>query len=168
MRAIARWGLRPLLPCLILVALAAPGCGPAVDLTASLEIGEVSTGWFDAGIVEGKNKLVPSISFKLKNTSDQPLPMLQVNGLFRRVTETDEWGSGFLTAADSSGLAPGATTPTLTIRSQLGYTGADQSRQELLNNSQFVDAKVELFAKYGSTQWKRVGEYPIERVLITK
>ena len=53
-------------------------------------------------------------------------------------------------------------------RSERGYTGADQSRQEMLKNTHFVDAKVELFAKYGSTQWVRVGEYPIARELITK
>ena len=49
-----------------------------------------------------------------------------------------------------------------------GYTGSDQSRQEMLQNSHFVDAKVELFAKYASTQWVRIGTYPIERKLLTK
>jgi hypothetical protein len=38
----------------------------------------------------------------------------------------------------------------------------------MLHNSQFVDAEVELFAKYSSTQWKRIGEYPVARRLITK
>ena len=38
----------------------------------------------------------------------------------------------------------------------------------MLQNSHFVDAKVELFAKYGSTQWARVGTYPVTRQLITK
>jgi hypothetical protein len=49
----------------------------------------------------------------------------------------------------------------------LGYTGSEQSRAEMLQNTQFVDAKVELAAKYGGTQWKRLGQYPIERQLIT-
>jgi hypothetical protein len=100
--------------------------------------------------------------------SNRKLVTLQVNALFRRVNESEEWGSGFITAAGSDGLAAGATTPPLTVRSQLGYTGSDQSRQEMLQNSQFVDAKVELFAKYGSVQWVRVGVYPITRQLLTK
>jgi len=70
-------------------------------------------------------------------------------------------------AAGSAGLLPGATTDTLTAKSQLGYTGVDP-RQDMLKNTHFVDAKVELFAKYGSAQWVRVGEYPIARELITK
>jgi len=150
------------------VLLAFASCSSPVDLSKGLEIQEVSSGWFDAGIVNGQNKLVPSISFRLKNVSDQKLTVLQINALFRRVTEKEEWGSGYLPVVGSEGLAPGVTTSTVTVRSQNGYTGADQTREDMLKNSHFVDAEVELFAKYGSTQWKRIGEYPVTRRLITK
>lgn len=153
---------------LLLVSLSGTGCGPAVDLTKGLEVSILNSGWYDVGIVNGQNKLVPSVTFTLKNTSERTLSTLQVNALFRQVNSTDEWGSGFLTAAGSSGLAPGVATPPLTIRSPLGYTGSDQSRQEMLQNTHFVDAKVDLFAKYGSTQWARVGSYPITRQLLVK
>jgi hypothetical protein len=153
---------------LIVLALAAAGsaCGPTIDLKQGLQIELVASGWFDAGIVDGKNKLVPTVSFKVKNTSDQRLSVLQVNALFHRVSEPDEWGSGLMTVAGSEGLAPGATSDVLTIKSQLGYTGTE-TRADMLKNSQFVDAKVNLFAKYGSTQWTPVAEFPIERQLIT-
>jgi hypothetical protein len=151
----------------LLLAVCA-GCSPPIDLTTGLQVQDVSTGWFDAGIVNGQNKLVPTISFTLKNTSNQKLVSLQINALFRRVTEKDEWGTGFLTAAGSDGLAPGAVTRPLTIRSPLGYTGSNESREEMLHNSHFVDAKVELSAKYGSAQWKRINEYPVTRQLILK
>jgi hypothetical protein len=143
-------------------------CGPAVDLTKGLQIAVVNTGWYDAGIVNAQNKLVPSISFTVKNVSNQKLVSLQVNALFRRVSENDEWGSELAIAAGSAGLAPGDSSTVLTVRSPRGYTGTDQSRQEMLQNSHFVDAKVDLFAKYGSTQWTRVGTYPIARQLLTK
>jgi hypothetical protein len=160
---------RALLGFLLLVAyVSSAGCGPKVDLTKGLQVDVVKTGWFDVGIVNGQNKLVPSATFTLKNLSDQKLAALQVNALFRRVNENEEWGSGFLTVVGSEGLAPSATTPPITIRSQLGYTGSDQSRQEMLQNSHFVDAKMELFAKYASTQWIKVGTYPIARKLMTK
>jgi hypothetical protein len=165
MRSLVRTGLSILV---VVSALAAAGCGPSVDLTKGLQVTIVDTGWYDAGIVNGQNKLVPSVSFTLKNVSDRKLSTLQINAIFRRVTENDEWGSGFLTAAGSEGLAPGAASPTLTVKSPLGYTGSDQSRQEMLQNKHFVDAKVELFAKYGSTQWTRLGSYPIQRQLLTK
>jgi hypothetical protein len=153
---------------LAIVLLASAACGPTVDLTGGLQVDVLDTGWFDRGIVNGQTKLVPSAIFTLKNLSDQKLVSLQVNALFRRVNENEEWGSGFKTVVGSEGLPPGATTPPVTIRSELGYTGSDQSRQEMLQNSHFVDAKMELFAKYASTQWVRVGTYPIDRKLLTK
>lgn len=140
-------------------------CSKPVDLTKGLQVDVVSTGWFDVGIVEGKNKLVPTISVRLKNNSDQTLSTLQLNAVFRRAGEKDEWGSRFLPVVGSQGLKPGATTDAIALKSQLGYTGTEP-RLDMLKNSLFVDARVELFAKYGSAQWVKVGEYPIARQLI--
>ena len=153
---------------LILAIVSSAACGPTVDLTKGLQVSIVNSGWYDLGIVNGQNKLVPTVIFTLQNTSDQKLVTLQINALFRRVSENTEWGSGFLTVAGSQGLAPGATSDPITIKSQLGYTGSEQSRMEMLQNTQFVDAKVELFGKYASTQWVRLGSYPITRQLLTK
>ena len=152
----------------VAAAMLAASCAPPVDLTKNLQVLDVSTGWFDAGIVNGQNKLVPTITFKVKNNSDQSLKVLQANVLFRRVSDPNvEWGSGFLSVSGSEGLGPGATSTPLTVKSNLGYTGSDQTRQELLQNKAFVDATVQVFAKYGSIQWAKMGEYPVERRLIT-
>jgi hypothetical protein len=150
------------------LALAGISCGPTVDLAKALQIDVIETGWFDAGIVNGQNKLVPAARITVKNNSDQKLVLLQINSLFRHGSDTEEWGSAFITAAGSDGLAPGATTPPLLLKSQNGYTGTDQTRQDMLNNNQFVDAKIQLFAKYGSVQWVRMGEHAIERKLLEK
>jgi len=152
----------------VLCGAATAACGPMVDLTKGLEVTIINSGWYDLGIVNGQNKLVPSVTFTLRNVSDQTLGTLQVQALFRRVTENTEWGNGFLTVVGSKGLAPGATTDPITIKSQLGYTGSDQSRQEMLANTHFVDAKVELFGKYASTQWARLGSYPVTRQVLSK
>src|SRR5215467_10407991 len=88
---------------LLIFALSTASCRPPVDLTKGLQVEVVSSGWLDAGIIDGKNKLVPTISFKLKNLSTEPLVTLQVNSIFRRVTDKEEWGSAFLPAAGSSG-----------------------------------------------------------------
>ncbi len=151
-----------------LLALVLSGCGgPVVDLSQGLEVMDLTSGWFDLGVVDGKNKLVPSVAFKLKNVSDQPLRVLQVNAIFRRVGDPTEWGDGFRAVVGSEGLAPGATTDTISVDSQLGYTGTE-ARAEMLKNAQFVDAEVDVFAKYGSTQWKAIGKFPISRQLLTR
>ena len=156
--------MRRLLPLPLLAVVLTSACGPTVDLTTGLRIEGLSTGWLNAGVVDGKNRLVPTVSFTLKNVSDQKLPVLQVNAIFRRVSQDEEWANRFRTVS-GSGLAPGAATGTLTLEAELGYTGTDP-HDALLRNSHFVDAKVDLFAKYGSAQWTRLGEYPIARQLI--
>lgn len=145
------------------------GCGgPPVDLKQALQIDIVSTGWYDAGIVDGKNKLVPTVSFTVKNLSQQELVSLQMMASFFHVNDPSEWGNNLIKAtAGSEGLAPGATTPTLTIRSPLGYTSTDP-RAEMLQNSHFVDATVKLVAKYAAIQWTHVNEVPIARQLVTQ
>ena len=141
------------------------GCGPTIDLTKGLEVLVVSSGWFDAGMVSGQNKIVPSVTFKLKNKSDQRLKALHTNAVFRQAGTADEWGSQFSIVRGSEGLSPGETTDSITLRSLNGYTSA-APRADFFTNKQFVDAKAELFAKYSSVQWKRIGDVTIERRLI--
>ena len=154
---------------LLLTSALLGGCGgPPVDLKQALQIDIVSTGWYDVGIVDGKNKLVPSVSFTVKNLSEQELVSLQMMASFFRVNDTSsEWGNNLVKAAGAPGLAPGATTEVLTIRSPLGYTGTEP-RVDMLKNSHFVDATVKLVAKYAAIQWTHVKEVPIERQLVTQ
>ncbi len=151
---------------LVLIAGTMTGCRRYVDLVAALEPVEVTTGWFDAGIVDGKNKLVPSITLQLRNRSNEPLRSVQINAIFRRVGEAEMWGEHFGWAVQRDELAPGATTDVLVMRSALGYTG-EQPRMQILQNSQFVDAKVELYVRRGAQSWVKLAEYPIQRQLLT-
>ena len=153
---------------LVALSLAVAACGgPTVDLATGLKVIDVTTGWRDEGIVDGQNKLVPTVEFRLKNVSDQNLPVLQINAVFRRLNEAQELSAKFLAVTRSEGLAPGTTTGTLAVKSNIGYKGTEP-RAVMLANSLFVDAKVEIFAKYGSLQWKRIAEYPIERQLAVR
>ena len=143
------------------------GCRGA-DPTTTLEATEVVTGWYDVGIVEGKlNKLVPSISLKLRNKSDAPVRSVQINAIFKRVNEAEMWGEHFGWAVQGQPLPAGATTKDLVLRSGLGYTG-EQPRMQMLQNKEFVDAKVEIFLKQGSRVWAKLAEFPIERQLLTQ
>jgi hypothetical protein len=152
----------------VLAAAGAPACRQTIDPIAALEPTDVVTGWFDAGIVEGrKNKLVPSISLKLRNKASSPVRSIQVNAIFRRVGETEAWGEHFGWAVPREPLEPGASTGDIVMRSALGYTG-EQPRLQLLQNSQFVDARVEVFLKQGSQTWAKLAEYPIQRQLLTR
>jgi hypothetical protein len=150
-----------------LTVVVAASCN-RVDPTTVLEPVEVTTGWFDNGIEpDGKNKLVPSISLKLRNKSTVPVRSVQINAVFRRIGEPEMWGEHFGWAIQREPLGPGATTEQLVLRSQLGYTG-EQPRAQMLQNKEFVDAKVEIFLKQGSQVWAKLAEFQVARLLLTK
>ena len=152
--------------CGLLVAASA-GCGPRVAIVEVLQVNEVTTGWFDDGIVQGGlNRLVPTISFRLENTADVEIRSVQINGVFRRVGEEEEWGSTFVQVVGVEGLASHAETSTFVLRSDLGYTG-EEPRLDMFENRYFVDVGVELFVKHGGAQWVMLSEFPIERQLLT-
>lgn len=156
------------LAAMALAAALSASCGASEAAVAALEPIEVVTGWFDDGIVEGqKNKLVPSVTLKLRNKSDEPVRSIQINAIFRRVGEQEMWGEYFGWAIRGEPLPAGATTKTLVMRSTLGYTG-EQPRMQMLQNQNFVDAKVEIYLKQGSRVWAKLAEYPIQRQLLTQ
>lgn len=137
------------------------------DVQTDVKIVNVQTGWYDSGIVEGgKNKLVPSISVELQNVSDREIASVQLNAVFRRVGEQESWGEHFVRPIDTNGLAAGAISQPVVLRSTFGYTGTEP-RLQMLQNREFVDARVEIFGKHGRRMWAKMGEFQIERRLLT-
>lgn len=178
----------------LLLASGLSGCiGPPVDIQKTLQVTDVTSGWLDVGIDDyGRNKLVPSISFRLTNVSPAPVRTLQLNGVFRRCLDDEDtaiesasadpqpapdagacpgedkaWGSSFIRAVGREGIDPGGRTERFTMDSELGYTG-EQPRLDMLRHSKFVDVKVELFVRHRAEQWVRLGEYVIKRNLLTQ
>jgi hypothetical protein len=149
-----------LLPALLLAAC------ESREVEKDLKIVNVQTGWFDAGIVDGQNKLVPSVSLELQNVSDREIASVQLNAVFRRVGEEQSWGDHFVRAIDAEGLGAGATSKPLVLRSNFGYTG-QQARATMLQNREFVDAMVQVFGKHGRRNWVKMGEFQIGRNLLT-
>ena len=151
----------------LLAALLLTAC-ESREVDKDLQIIDVNTGWYDAGVQkDGNNKLVPSVSLGLRNVSDRDIASVQLNAVFRRVGEGEAWGEHFIIAINSGGLAVGATTQPIVLRSTLGYTGTDP-RLQMLQNREFVDAKVEIYGKHGSATWVKMGEFQIDRELLTQ
>ena len=158
--------MRSRLTACVFIALLVAGCASR-EVEKDLAITDVHTGWYDAGIVGGQNKLVPSITLKLKNVSAEQIARVQLNAVFRRIGETQEWDAHFVRGIGPDGLAPGAKGGELVLRSKRGYLGP-QSRLQMLQNKEFVDAKVDIFGKHGSRTWVKMGEFKIDRQLLTE
>ena len=151
----------------VVAGLGSWGCSePAIDVAASVKIGGLTTGWFDAGIVDGKNKLVPSASFTVTNASTVKLSGLQIYSVFRFQNETEELGSSLIVLRGADALAPSATSKPMTVRANWGFTG-EQPRAQMLMHGQFQDARVEIYAKYGSGAFVKLTEARVQRQLLT-
>lgn len=144
--------------------LAAAACGPRIDVKQALQVTEVTTGWFDAGIVGGKNKLVPSLAFRLKNVSSQPVVSVELNVIYQIPPDWED--DTYMRGIGSAGLPPGAVSDRFVVRAKHGFTG-EQPRVEMLQNTQFKDARVKIQVKHGSNQWVQLGEFAVQRQLLT-
>lgn len=154
----------------VLGALLAASCSGHVDLAHDCRVSAETTGWFDAGITEdGKNKLVPTIVFRVTNTGSKPFGQIQFNCLFKRIGDPEEHSSMLLSGAKvgANDLAPGATTGPITVRALQGYTGTEP-RVTMLANRLFVDFKVEIFGKPGSATPVKLGEFRIKRQMLAQ
>jgi hypothetical protein len=153
----------------------ASASSPTVDLTTSLQVQITSSGWFDVEMIDGRRKVVPAISFTLKNLSDRNLGTLQVNAVFYRLgakdgSDREGWGTAFATAVGSRGLTPAATTRILMLKAQHGYTSIDPAaiRGPMLSRYLALDeSKVRVFVKHES-RWTSLGDYPIAHELVER
>ena len=145
-------------------ACAPAGCGSPPDLKQGLHVTDVSSGWFDAGIVDGKNKLVPSVTFKLKKNGDVNLSSASLNVSFVFVGDQDPNDDVFVQNIPIQGTE----TEPITVRSKVGFTGdPPQTRAEMLQNSNFRDMDARIFAKQSSSQWVELQRVRIARQLLT-
>jgi hypothetical protein len=161
--------------CLVaLIFTAASSCGQQVDFKQALQVTDISGGWYDFGIVDGKNKLVPTMSFRITKSPDAQVRTLDLNVHFKWIApenpaskeEETELAEVFLQRVEFS---DGNQTPRLTVRPDTGFTGdAPQTRAEMMTHRLFRDVRARVFAKQSSTTWVELASYDIPRVLISK
>jgi hypothetical protein len=153
---------------LALATLLPAACGSSEpDVKAALQVTEDVSGWYDVGLVNGQNKLVPEIAFRVKNTADRAITNTSFNVVFKVVNDQQVLGSSYLAGIDSKGLGPGQVSQDIVGRSELGYT-SPEARVQMLQHSQFRDVEAEIFAKHASANWVSLGKYTIKRQLITQ
>jgi hypothetical protein len=137
----------------------------AVDVATGVDVELLTSGWAEVETGQPQTKLVPVVVFRLRNLSSEPLPVLQVNAVFHRGNDDYEWDNAYRKVTGLAGLPPGSASDNVILRAGRGYTGS-QRADALLTNSHFVDASVDISARYGSTSWVKLGEFPIDRLLL--
>ena len=142
------------------------GCGPQPDLTLLKVIPQIS-GYYDDGIVQegkdiGQNRILPAVTFQIKNEGTIPAEYVDVTVIFR--VGEKEYDSKLLHPIGREPLAPGATTESITVKSTVGYT-APTSPENFFVQSYFADFKVKIFARRAGVN-ATLGEITVERRLL--
>lgn len=149
---------------LLTALLLTASCSSPVDLKQALQVTDVSTGWFDMGVVDNQNKLVPSVTFRLRDTTGE-LSRLSLNVIFKFGDTGETHEEIFKQRVDLEN----GQTELLTFRSQNGYTGTPpQSRAEMLKNSHFRDMAAVILVRQVAAQWVELQRIPVERQLLTQ
>jgi hypothetical protein len=148
-----------------LAALAA-SCGKPVDVKTALQVIDVRTGYFDAGVKDGKNRLVPDLVFRIKNVSGEKLTSPSINVIFKKLNGDVIWDEVYFQHVD---FKDNNETGPITARASTGYTGdPPQSRADMLRNSYFEDLYAQVFVKQSSSQWVELHRVTLERKLLTE
>ena len=147
---------------------AVSACGPAIDVKQVVQITEITGGYHDAGIKEGKNKLTPSVTFRVKKSTDESIRPLALNVAFKKILPQGEEDFDDV-YVQSVTFAEGNQSAPLTVRTESGYTGdPPQTRAEMLKHKNFQDLRVVIFAKHSSSNWVELARYDIPRTLLAR
>lgn len=160
----------------VALALLAAGCSKPVDLKQALQVTDVITGYHDVGVVEGKNKLVPRISFRLKKQTSDSLRPLSLNVAFKQLpvaggavppgspSEAD-WDEKFVQSVPFEDNR----TALLTFDATPGYTAEPpQTRADILKHRLFQDVRIHVFAKHSASQWVEIASFDVPRQLLAQ
>jgi hypothetical protein len=144
---------------------ASTACGPRIDLT-KLVVADTFTGWYDNGVKDGLNQMVPSLTFRLENTGTVPANHVQLSISFWMDGADGEYDGREVVGIGADPVPPGGSTEPILVRAAYGFT-LEQPRAELFNHSQFRDVTARILAKRDG-KIVRIGEVRIDRRLIPR
>ena len=140
-------------------------CGPEPNLATDLKLTPTMSGYYDDGLTPDKqNRLLPSLTFELKNEGTIPITNVDLVVYFWPVGADGELDSKQIRGISGSALEPGRTSEPITVRASLGYT-SPVPRAEFFTHSAFKGFITKVFAKR-SGKTTKLGEFPIDARLL--
>ncbi len=143
---------------------ASAACAPQPNLATDLKLVPGLTGYYDDGVKGGLNRILPSITFTLKNVGPLPISNVDLVAAYWEVGADGESDSRQIRGITGAPLEPGATSETITVRSTVGYTH-EGPRADMFTNSRYRGFVVKVFAKR-SGKTTKLGEFPIDARLL--
>jgi len=153
-----------LVAALLCIVAGGAACSSGPDLKQALEVTDILSGYYDDGVTtSGQNRLLPSITFRLKNNAQESVSYVDITVAFWQDGQDGPLEDKQIRGITSA-LAAGASTEALTVRSSVGYT-LQQPRAELFTHSMFTDFTARMFAKRGGRNYA-IGEFKLDRRIL--
>lgn len=133
------------------------------ELESSMEIVDVETKWMKKVYQPWPPKLtlVPAISFRVKNVSDEPLRYINFNANFRFKADYENLGDCFLAAIRKDPVMPGELSDRILLKSNYGVEG--KTLASFKDNPQWKTVMVKLFTQSKGSQYVLLGEWEVSR-----
>ncbi len=135
-----------------------------VNLSTALKVTDISTGYYDDGIKDGKTHLLPAITFQLHNETSESIRSVQLTVSFWRDGDDGETDSVLVAGIQGPALAAGASTEPIAVRATVGYT-LEGARADFFTHALFKDFTAKVFAVRAGRFYK-LGEYKLDHNMI--
>jgi len=122
--------------------------------------------WHDSLWVDKKGKpdeaiIVPSFTFKIKNTGSRPLQHVNFNCIFIFADSGENLTDGYVTAIKDP-LAPGQTSAEIYVQGFFGYS-ASSKPAFVKNMANWKEIKVKIYGKTKNSGQVLLGVFPIAK-----
>ncbi len=132
------------------------------EVKNSFEIIYVSSIWDVAHYEKGKVKIVPSITFKIKNIGKKPIQHVIVNGIFELEGFQVDLGDSWKPLFTKKPLMPGQISQSITLKSNYGYTAS--SRKAFYDNyDKWKRCWVTIYVKWNGSKYVKLKKFEIEK-----
>jgi hypothetical protein len=134
------------------------------ELKASVKTIPVKSQWTYKYRTAHEVRIVPEITFKIKNTGKKPIQYLIANVIFEIEGLNQELGNGWKPIITKKPLAPGKISEPITIKSGFGYRAS--SVKAFYNNyNQWKRCWATIFIKWNGSQYAKFGVYEIKKYI---
>ena len=154
----------------LLLPLVAACGGANVDPAAVFEVADVTTGYVQTDPTDGRNRIVPSVAFRLKTRPGQPdVESVAINVGYRKANVAGDEAVFDDKYLQRVVIRDDGMSDPLVVNADTGFTGdAPQTPAEMLQNAHFQDLVVNILVKHGSGAWAQMHSAPVERRILAR
>jgi len=134
----------------------------STELAQSLELVSTETRWVNKEVTPYRVKIVPSVTFTVRNKGDRAIGNLKFVGIFL-FTDSGEQMSDGVTPLMPKPVNPGETTDKITIKALYGYSASSKAAF-MRNKSKWKPIKVRILAQT-SAGFAPLGVVPVRQVI---